>query len=115
MIGTDPITTQVFLWLTAIVLIAVVICLCVVGYHAATSWGERARANSAVEDALARTAESNAKQAEAAYQLALLNRVGTDPQITLTVPQAQLDKLATDYVKRRIESIKVKVVASVDG
>lgn len=112
----DPISLQVFFWLSAIVLMTLLICLCVVGFHTATSWSERNRSLVDVQkeitktaEAHARGAEANARQAEMLYQKALLDRVGDTPQFTLTIPQKELDNLAMAYVKKRIEAMKVTI------
>lgn len=112
----DPISLQVFFWLSAVVLVTLLICASVVGHRTATAWGERSGSDAVKQKEIARTAEwnfrtadANARQMEMAYQKALLERVGEIPPISLSVPQEQVDKLAMDYVKRRIESVKVTV------
>lgn len=116
MIFNDPTTQQTFLWLSALVVITLLFCACWVCLRFASALEASHQSKSAVQREIsvaagshAREAEAKAKEAEMAYQLALLGRVGEIAPISVTVPQAQLDKLALDYARRRIESIKVVV------
>lgn len=113
---TDRGTQQALFVLSSVVLVVFIICLCVVGFRLAEAWGEKSNSKSIVESEIARAAEAKAREAEMyakktemEYQKALLERVGTIPTITVNLPQEQLDKLALDSVKRRIESLKVVV------
>jgi hypothetical protein len=105
----DPITTQVALWLGAACLITLLGCLCTVGYHAATAWAERSRANTEIQKLRVREAEALADRAESEYQKALLERVGTVPAVPVNLPQEVLDKLAMDTLKKRFDSMRIKV------
>lgn len=105
----DSISLQVLLWLSATVLVTLLICLCVVGSRAAEAYSAAHRARADIQEALARTAEANAKQIEIGYQKALLERTGELPPITLALDQSQINKLAMDYVTKRIATLKIHV------
>ena len=111
---SDPHSLQVFFWLSAVVLVTLIICTCVVGYRHASARTEVAEASIKVADAEARKAEALARAAESGYQQALIERAGKThvldlPPISLTIPQDQVNKLAMDYVRQRIQSLRVKI------
>lgn len=113
---TDNGTMQGFIFASTIVLISFIICMCIVGFRLAEAFGERLGSKVGVEKEIANAAaskryqaEAEVKKAETEYQTALLQRVGQMPPVQINIPQAEVDKLAMGYIKRRIEALKIDI------
>lgn len=107
--GLDAGTTQWFLFLSTSVIATLVISVTILAHKAVSAQEDRHVQAAKVADAEARKAEANAKQADSVYQTALLQQVGVPPEISVNVPQSEIDRLAMDVLKQRLNAITLEV------
>lgn len=104
-------TIQLAVVFGACVAATLIVCLTVWLHHAESTRVDVARAAVDRQKYLAQISDNEVKNTEAKYKLALLERVGSHEldTVDLHIPQADIDALALDKIKARINAMRIEV------